>query len=258
MSDESNNTALVIAPANSLAESQAHRQQLYAFVQSELKEGIDKDYALIPGTPKKSLLKPGAEKLARFFGCGSRIVHREQTIDPEKGFAFFAYTVELYHLASGKTVSQCEGSANSYEKKFKHRPMADMLNTLQKMAQKRAFVGSVVMGVGASEFFTQDIEDMDIAAESRDVSQASNNVTNLNAKLGLIKKEDAPDPSEYVIPPWSKTMGGKKLKDVPREHLSQALKKVEPMLASSELREDLREELKRFVSNVTLHLNKAS
>jgi len=37
-------------------------------------------------------------------------------------------------------------------------------NTLMKMAQKRAFVGATLLATGASEFFTQDIEDMDLGA----------------------------------------------------------------------------------------------
>lgn len=35
-------------------------------LQELLHEGIDKDYAVIPGTPKHALLKPGAEKLCQF------------------------------------------------------------------------------------------------------------------------------------------------------------------------------------------------
>ncbi len=35
-------------------------------------------------------------------------------------------------------------------------------NTLMKMAQKRSFVGAMLLATGASEFFTQDIEDMDL------------------------------------------------------------------------------------------------
>lgn len=38
---------------------------------------------------------------------------------------------------------------------------ADIVNTVDKMAQKRALVAAVVTTVNASEFFTQDIEDMD-------------------------------------------------------------------------------------------------
>jgi len=38
--------------------------------------------------------------------------------------------------------------------------VADQVNTIQKMAQKRAFVGASLIATNASEFFTQDIEDM--------------------------------------------------------------------------------------------------
>jgi hypothetical protein len=38
--------------------------------------------------------------------------------------------------------------------------VADQVNTLQKMAQKRALVGTTLLAVNASEFFTQDVEDM--------------------------------------------------------------------------------------------------
>jgi hypothetical protein len=36
-----------------------------------------------------------------------------------------------------------------------------MKNTIMKMAQKRAFVGAILIATGASEYFTQDIEDME-------------------------------------------------------------------------------------------------
>lgn len=38
--------------------------------------------------------------------------------------------------------------------------VADQVNTIQKMAQKRALVAACLLAVNASEFFTQDIEDM--------------------------------------------------------------------------------------------------
>lgn len=39
---------------------------------------------------------------------------------------------------------------------------ADLVNTIQKMGQKRALVAATLLAVNASEFFTQDIEDMDL------------------------------------------------------------------------------------------------
>jgi hypothetical protein len=43
--------------------------------------------------------------------------------------------------------------------------MADLVNTIQKMAQKRALIAATLLAVNASEFFTQDLEDMAIEAE---------------------------------------------------------------------------------------------
>jgi hypothetical protein len=38
--------------------------------------------------------------------------------------------------------------------------VADLVNTIQKMAQKRALVAATLIGVNASDYFTQDIEDL--------------------------------------------------------------------------------------------------
>ncbi len=37
--------------------------------------------------------------------------------------------------------------------------VADLVNTIQKMAQKRALVAATLIATSASEFFTQDVED---------------------------------------------------------------------------------------------------
>lgn len=140
------------------------------------------DYGVIPGTPKPSLFKPGAEKLTRLFGLGSRFTLIDKTLDGDRNFALFNYKCEIFHLKSGQVIAECEGTANSQEKKYKERtvyiwndkakkklpekeatPVYDILNTLQKMAQKRAYVGAVILATGASDFFTQDIDDIEDA-----------------------------------------------------------------------------------------------
>jgi hypothetical protein len=54
--------------------------------------------------------------------------------------------------------------------------VADQANTILKMAQKRALVAATLIGVNASEYFTQDVEDLPhpeaIEAEMREVSPA--------------------------------------------------------------------------------------
>ena len=48
----------------------------------------------------------------------------------------------------------------------------ELVNTIQKMAQKRALVAAVLIGTGASQFFTQDVEDMAIITIDAEVIQA--------------------------------------------------------------------------------------
>jgi hypothetical protein len=149
------------------------RERLKQFVNSQLKTGINADFSVIPGTNKPSLLKPGAEKLANLFQLGSRIIDKDQTIDRDSGFAMFSYRIEIFHIPTGNVIAQCEGSANSEERKFKGRSLGDLLNTLGKMALKRAYVGGIIMAVGASDFFTQDIEDAsDLRSKGQEKAQA--------------------------------------------------------------------------------------
>lgn len=141
-----------------LAELKNQRQLLSQFIKSELKEGVD--FGTIPGCPKPSLHKPGSEKLAKLFQLGSRILSKDREVDGESGFAMYTYTIEIFHIPTGSAIAQCEGSANSQEKKYMKLRWQDAVNTLQKMAQKRAYVGAVIIATGASDFFTQDVEDM--------------------------------------------------------------------------------------------------
>lgn len=159
---------------NMLENLQEQRKLLKEFVQSQLVKDVD--YGIIPGTKKPSLFKPGAEKLRGLFGLNVPTDCTFQTIDGEKNFAMFTYKAKVFR--GDNLVSECEGSTNSQEQKYKERkvwrydeklkrkveikestPIYDVLNTLQKMAQKRAFVGAIILATGAGDFFTQDIDE---------------------------------------------------------------------------------------------------
>lgn len=167
------------------------RELLREYVKSQLREDVD--YGTVPGTQKHSLYKPGAEKLRQLFRLGSTMSMTDKELDRKDNFAMYTYKCRIYPIeATDLTVSECEGSCNSQEKKYRERtiyewvdmtrqdgsiyrkkvdkgteptPVCDVLNTLQKMAQKRAFVGAVIMATGASDFFTQDIDDPEDAAQ---------------------------------------------------------------------------------------------
>jgi hypothetical protein len=150
---------------------------LRKFVKSELKSGIDNDYAIVPGTKKYSLLKPGAQKLRLLFGLGVRVNLSSRTIDRANNMYIVTYKAQVFHIASGRVIAECEGTANNFEKKYHKRtswvqgengsnvkqeeetPIGDLLNTLDKMAQKRAVVGATIEALGASDYFTQDVDD---------------------------------------------------------------------------------------------------
>ncbi len=56
--------------------------------------------------------------------------------------------------------------------------IADQVNTIQKMAQKRALIAATLLAVNGSEFFTQDCEDRIISIEPGDYRQVENRPVN--------------------------------------------------------------------------------
>lgn len=218
-----------------------HLEKVKEAVSKCLNEGIDKDFAVIPGTGKKdkdgkeegkrALLKPGAEKLMKLFGLGVRFKLTEKEFDRVENFAMFSYEAEVYHLKSGVVLSTCEGASNSWEKKYKEKalwrggikvgmepvPVCDILNTLKKMAQKRAMIGAVIIATGASDYFSQDEDEVaemqpvkepvKTADASRFVKQESNNDLSgykitfgkFNGKtLGEVGKDDVGGYVDYL------------------------------------------------------------
>lgn len=173
----SNNNSMPVTKQDLEALSEK-RKILKTFVKKELVEGINGDFAVIEGTKTHSLLKPGAEKLCQLFGLRSEINQVDKTLDHNGNFAMFTYKATIYHIRSGEKISECEASCNSKEKKYatksvwknnvktiEETPIYDIMNTLMKMAQKRALVGAVISATGASDFFTQDIDDEDDAVQ---------------------------------------------------------------------------------------------
>lgn len=66
---------------------------------------------------------------------------------------------------SGKTMDAYEMDTTQTMYRIPNPDIIGNKNTIMKMAQKRAFVGAILLATGASEFFTQDIEDMEINGE---------------------------------------------------------------------------------------------
>lgn len=185
-----------------LNELKQQRALLMQYVSSQLVKDVD--YGVIPGTKKPSLYKPGAEKLRTLFSLSVKVDMVDKELDRIGNFAMFTYKATVSR--NGTLLAECDGACNSQEKKYKERtswiydvnqkkkvpktevtPVCDILNTLQKMAQKRAFVGAILLACGASDFFTQDIDDPEdaqtIGAAAKDVTESAvPNVVNVSAK----------------------------------------------------------------------------
>ncbi len=134
-----------------------HYQVMVAFVKAQMRQGID--YGTIPGTKKPTRIKPGAEKLCRLFGLRPTFEIIESIVNFDKPLFHYHYRCCLYR--NGELVSTGDGCCNSFEGKYKKQQykVFDLTNTICKMAQKRSLIAAVLASCGASQFFTQDLED---------------------------------------------------------------------------------------------------
>ena len=163
-----------------------------------LKSG--QDFDTIPGTNKPTLLKPGAEKILMMFGLTSEYEIIESVEDWSKGV--FAYTVRCILSKDGKKITEGLGNCNSKEDKYRYRwvyknevPLGidpntlksnqygklrieneeiySQVNTILKMAKKRAQVDATLTVASLSEVFTQDMEDMKNFTQKEQVDNLS-------------------------------------------------------------------------------------
>ncbi len=193
-----------ITTEKSLDQLRAEVQNLNQFYTGIMQKGTD--YDTIPGTPKPTLLKSGAEMLRMRFGFNPEFKISKGLTDIQKGFIEYDVTCSL--LRDGTLFAEGVGNANSLESKWRYRWVwptdlpkdfdktkayetygatrktkqggtqyridnenpQDQANTILKIAKKRAFVDAILTATGASRIFTQDVEDMGIlsTADSTD------------------------------------------------------------------------------------------
>lgn len=200
---------------NLVLSAMADLKAIRTFIAQELQEGIDKDFAMIPGTTKKNLLQPGAQKVCSFLNVYPQYELQSREIgDPAAGHVEWTVTCRLFSRASGQQVGEGVGSCTSMESRYRYRggeveltdmpvPKSywvdrdpavlggknhvakkdengrwvigiktgekvenpnvwDVRNTVLKIAKKRSFVDATITMANLSEFFTQDLEDLDI------------------------------------------------------------------------------------------------
>jgi hypothetical protein len=78
----------------------------------------------------------------------------------EQGHREYEIITTLRNIPTGEIWAQGVGCCSTMESKYKSRIPVDMYNTILKMAKKRSQADAVLTATGASDIFTQDIEDM--------------------------------------------------------------------------------------------------
>ncbi len=110
-------------PALTIESAVERYQQVTEFVSRVLREDVD--YGVIPGTEKRTLLKPGAEKLTTFFGLSTRFRLLERiedwTGDEHGGEPFFYYLYRCQLLRGDLLIAEADASCNSRETKYRWR-----------------------------------------------------------------------------------------------------------------------------------------
>jgi outer membrane biosynthesis protein TonB len=110
---------LALTPVFDLKTANERLDKLKEFVKSYLVEG--EDYGTIPGTPKPTLYKPGADKLCDIYGLADTYKVTSRTEDWSKNL--FDYEVEctLTSKRTGHLVSTGLASCSSFESKYHWR-----------------------------------------------------------------------------------------------------------------------------------------
>lgn len=164
-------------------------QRIQQEMANNMEAGVD--YGKIPGTPKPSLFKPGAEKLCALFqiapdyeaedlstsDCvrirvkcigrqqGTNIILGSGVGECSSDEAKYKWRSPVCQQefdetpADRRRVKWMKGRDKPYQQKQVRTEPADQANTVLKMAAKRAHVAMALNVTGATAIFTQDIED---------------------------------------------------------------------------------------------------
>lgn len=110
-------------PAMSIESAVERYNAVTEFVSRVLRNEVD--YGVIPGTDKRTLLKPGAEKLTTFFGLSTRFQLLERiedwTGEQHNGEPFFYYLYRCQLFRGDVLIAEGDASCNSRETKYRWR-----------------------------------------------------------------------------------------------------------------------------------------
>lgn len=148
--------------ANALQKEKAKRELLKEFIKDGLTEGQDYGKIKIGGRDSKpTLFKSGAEKFNSLLELVAHFTTDNETRDQlptaikEQGV--FCYDCVLKRKSTGEFIAQGKGACTIKEKR-------NDVNVAIKIAKKRSLLDAV-LGIGLSDTFTQDLDDMSFDQE---------------------------------------------------------------------------------------------
>lgn len=160
----------------SLEDSKERFNAMQRFIAEHMKNGID--YAPIPNTNGKPvLLKPGAEKLNQIFGFFPEFFKLNEVIDHEKQFYYVEYKCVLKKKSDYGKQAEGIGSCNNKEKAKLSVDMYTQMNTINKVAQKRAYMAATLIATALSQQYTQDLDDDVVQKNINECSQCKAKIT---------------------------------------------------------------------------------
>jgi len=213
--------------AISLQEAKRRIEILQQFVKELMVEG--EDYGRIEGIPKPTLLKPGAEKLCDVYGFAKYVEVTNRIEDWDRGFFHYEVKVTLKNKRTGHIEAEGIGSCNSREKKYINQDPYSIVNTLLKMAKKRALIDAVLSATRSSGIFTQDAEDLPGVEEENGQKVIKRMISKKQKNYIYKLKEDIGMSDEEFNALLSKA-GFKSVDQLPSDRASNLIRYLENML----------------------------
>lgn len=198
----SHSTAVIDRGVLPLADIVGRVRRIQEVMSALMKDGVH--YGTIPGTPKPSLYKPGAELILTTFRIAASPCQIDDLSNADE--VRYRVTVRGTNQVTGEILGEMAGECSSNEEKYRwRRPVCDeefdetpvdrrrekwskyqgkatktkqvrtsppdVANTVLKMAIKRALVAMTLVTTAASDIFAQDLEDL--PEEMRDAAVES-------------------------------------------------------------------------------------
>ena len=116
---ERQSSLLPLTPVMDVRLAKARLAEFQEFVRGYLVDG--EDYGTIPGIPKPTLLKPGADKLCEVYGLADTYEILNRVEDWDRNLFDYEIKCTLTSKRDGSMVSTGLGSCNSFEGKYRWR-----------------------------------------------------------------------------------------------------------------------------------------